>query len=80
MRLLKKYFLLLIILAASVVADAQQDISASWGSRDTLVMPVVNYQGEFLPYRELENVYVSKMSPDELARALAAYQRLRNAV
>jgi hypothetical protein len=83
MRLLKKYFLLHIIIAFSATANAQKDgvsITLPWGVRDTMIVPVVNYEGEFIPYRELDNVYVSKLSPEELAKALAAYQRLRNAV
>jgi hypothetical protein len=83
MRVFKKYFFLLILMAGSVMAKAQHDdggIKLPWGVRDTLIMPVVKYEGEFIPYRELENVNVSKLSPEELAQAMAAYQRLRNAV
>ena len=33
-----------------------------------------------MPYKELEMVYVSNLSPDKLAKYLEAYNRLRNAV
>ncbi|TCJ19388.1 DUF4294 domain-containing protein [Flaviaesturariibacter flavus] len=73
-------------LAATAVANAQPADSAhaqakpTWGERDTIIVSVINYEGELLPYRELDNVYVSRMSPERLAKAIAAYNRLRNAV
>jgi hypothetical protein len=78
-----------IIIAATVLFSssfiyAQKEfntsINMSTGGRDTLYVPVVHYEGEYLPYRELENVYVSKLNEAELAKAIAAYNRLRNAV
>jgi benzoyl-CoA reductase/2-hydroxyglutaryl-CoA dehydratase subunit BcrC/BadD/HgdB len=83
MKDLKKYQLSLFFVIASFAANAQNgstSITLPWGIRDTIFMPVVNYNGEFLPYRELDNVYVSKLSPEQLAEAIAAYNRLRNAV
>jgi benzoyl-CoA reductase/2-hydroxyglutaryl-CoA dehydratase subunit BcrC/BadD/HgdB len=83
MKILKKYQLFVLLMSASFAASAQNaatSITLPWSIRDTIIMPVVNYQGEFLPYRELENVYVSKLSPEQLAQILAAYNRLRNAV
>ena len=38
------------------------------------------YNGEQIPYRELPMVYVSKLPPEKLAKVVAAYNRLRNAV
>jgi hypothetical protein len=38
------------------------------------------YNGESMPYRELEMVYVSNLSPDKLAKYIEGYNRLRNAV
>jgi benzoyl-CoA reductase/2-hydroxyglutaryl-CoA dehydratase subunit BcrC/BadD/HgdB len=83
MKDLKKYPLSLILIIASYAANAQNgatSITLPWGIRDTILMPVVNYNGEFLPYRELDNVYISKLSPEQLAETIAAYNRLRNAV
>src|SRR5947209_18550113 len=51
-----------------------------WGPNDTIIVPAIIYNGEVLPYSELEMVYVSKLPPDKLAKVLEAYNRLRNAV
>jgi hypothetical protein len=83
MKVLKKYQLSIFLIVVSFGANAQNgstSITLPWGIRDTIFTPVVNYNGEFLPYRELDNVYVSKLSPEQLAEAIAAYNRLRNAV
>ncbi|WP_460567716.1 DUF4294 domain-containing protein [Flaviaesturariibacter terrae] len=64
--------------AASAQSDSLQH--PHWGTRDTMIVSVINYQGELLPYRELDEVYISKLSPEQLAKAIAAYNRLRNAV
>ncbi|RYY40861.1 MAG: DUF4294 domain-containing protein [Chitinophagaceae bacterium] len=45
-----------------------------------MIVSVINFQGELMPYRELSEIYISRMSPAQLARAIAAYNRLRNAV
>ncbi|RYZ24440.1 MAG: DUF4294 domain-containing protein [Chitinophagaceae bacterium] len=85
-RTVRTYLFLLVALAAAAGAQAQSADSArvaakpTWGERDTLIVSVINYEGELLPYRELDNVYVSRLPPDRLAKAIAAYNRLRNAV
>jgi hypothetical protein len=61
-------------------ADSSRNSKPGWGERDTIIVSVINYDGELIPYRELENVYISRLSPEKLARAIAAYNRLRNAV
>ena len=33
-----------------------------------------------MPYKELDNVYISNLPPDAMAKALQKYNRLRNAV
>jgi len=52
----------------------------NWGLNDTVVVAAIWYKNELLPYKELENVWVSRMSPDQLARYIAEWTRLRNAV
>jgi hypothetical protein len=79
-----------LLVITAVVASAQPAANAlnahaaaqtlPWGERDTIVVSVINYDGELIPYRELDNVYISRLSPERLARAIAAYNRLRNAV
>ncbi len=57
-----------------------QESASKWGPNDTIIVAAIIYNGESLPYKELEMVYVSNMSPDKLAKYLEAYNRLRNAV
>ena len=52
----------------------------SWGPHDTITVQAIYYNGELMPYSELEMVYISKLPPDKLEKVLAAYNRLRNAV
>lgn len=75
-------FLILLVLCISCVAHAQAPNTAtpSWGLKDTIITSIINYNGEIIPYKELEMVYVSKLPPDQLAKAIAKYNRLRNAV
>lgn len=55
-------------------------MAPTWGPKDTIISSIIKYEGEFIPYKELEMVYVSKLPPDKLAKAIAKYNRLRNAV
>lgn len=74
-------FCLLLALATGSSASAQGDsLAPRWGAHDTMIVSVVNFQGELMPYRELDEVYISRLPPAQLARAIAAYNRLRNAV
>lgn len=38
------------------------------------------YDGEWISYKELDNVYVSKLPPDQVVKVIQKYNRLRNAV
>jgi hypothetical protein len=51
-----------------------------WGPNDTLIVPAIIYEGESLPYKELEMVWVSNLPPDKLAKRIEEWSRLRNAV
>ena len=53
---------------------------SKWGPNDTLVVPAIYYDGEWMPYREMEMVYISNVSPEKLVKILQEYNRLRNAV
>ncbi len=75
--------LMLAIMAAAVCfqSNAQTNPSAGkWGPNDTLIVPAIIYQGESLPYKELEMVWVSNLPPDKLAKLIEEWNRLRNAV
>ena len=52
----------------------------NWGPNDTTVVSAIWYKNELLPYKELENVWVSNMSADKLAKYVQEWTRLRNAV
>ncbi|HVG17013.1 MAG TPA: DUF4294 domain-containing protein [Chitinophagaceae bacterium] len=76
LRLLISFILLL---GVGCVLQAQEQPS-KWGPNDTLIVSAIIYNGESMPYKELEMVYVSNMSPAKLAKYLEGYNRLRNAV
>src|SRR5215831_19757017 len=62
-------------------SKAQTDPKTSkWGPNDTLVVPAIIYEGESLPYKEMEMVWVSNLPPDKLAKYVEEWSRLRNAV
>lgn len=51
-----------------------------WGPNDTVTVPAVFYQNEIVNYKEQPMVWVSKLSPDKLAKFIEEWTRLRNAV
>ena len=55
-------------------------VKEPWGPKDTIIVSVINYEGELIPYGELEMVYVSNLSDRDLAKAIEKYTRLRKAV
>lgn len=62
-------------------APAQAQTKAQqFGPNDTIYSMAIIYEGELMPYKELENVYISNLPPDKLARVLEKYNRLRRAV
>jgi hypothetical protein len=52
----------------------------NWGKNDTLVVDAIWYQGEMMPYRELEMAWVSNLSDKKLTKYIEKWTRLRNAV
>ena len=76
------FFLLILFLSASQVVSAQTPpfSKPQWGKNDTIMSSVVFYEGEWVPYKELDNVNVSNLPPQAMARVLQRYNRLRNAV
>src|SRR5258705_12072316 len=49
-------------------------------TNDPLIVPAIIYEGESLPYKEMEMVWVSNLPPDKLAKFIEEWSRLRNAV
>src|SRR5215208_4200087 len=78
------FSLLILIFLGLSKSQAQTSLPgpdrSKWGTNDTLVVPAIYYDGEWMPYRELEMVYVSNVSPEKLVKILQEYNRLRNAV
>ena len=60
--------------------QSKDDKVPEWGPKDTIIVNIINYAGEIMPYKELENVYVSNLPPNKLAQVITKYNRLRNAV
>ena len=80
-------FLLYILFFTIIFSFSRQGYSQSaegkipgWGPKDTIIVSIINYAGEVMPYKELENVYVSSLPPHKLAKVIEKYNRLRNAV
>lgn len=81
MKPLVKYFVFTLFCACLAgYARAQSTVKQEFGRNDTIYVTGIYYQGELMPYKELENVYVSNLSQDQLAKVVEKYNRLRNAV
>lgn len=51
-----------------------------WGVNDTIVVPAIFYQNEIVNFKEEPMVWISRLSPDKLAKYIEEWTRLRNAV
>ncbi len=51
-----------------------------WGPNDTVLVPAIFYQNEIINYKEEQMVWISKLSPEKLAKFIEEWSRLRNAV
>jgi hypothetical protein len=57
-----------------------EERSKKWGPNDTILVDAIWYQREMMSYKEEPNIWVSKLSPDQLQKYIAEWTRLRNAV
>lgn len=73
-------FFSILFLSFTVGMVQGQSNESKWGPNDTIIVSAIIYNGESMPFKELEMVYVSNLSPDKLAKYIEAYNRLRNAV
>ncbi len=82
LRLPSSIFIFSLFITCSVQGFAQvpNNKISDWGPNDTIIVSSINYAGEIMPYKELENVYVSNLPPNKLAQVITKYNRLRNAV
>jgi hypothetical protein len=78
-----RYFYILILfsgLAQGSIAQLSRPDRSQWGPNDTIRVPAVFYNNEWLPYGEMDMVYVSNVSQKKLKKIVQEYDRLRNAV
>ena len=68
------------LLSINFQLKAQTDTKSKWGQNDTLIVQAIVYEGEQMPYKEMDMVWVTKMSEKQLAKYLEEWNRLRNAV
>jgi hypothetical protein len=61
------------------VAPAQAP-SVELGKNDTILTGAILYQGDTIPFRELADVYIFDGTPEQYARMVERWTRLRNAV
>jgi hypothetical protein len=59
---------------------AQQSPSSKYGPNDTLIVPIYVYNGDTLPSRTLEMVWVTTKMPEAMRKRLEEWTKLRNAV
>ena len=52
----------------------------NWGANDTVIVSAIWYEGQLLPYRELDMAWVSNMSQRKFEKYKQEWNRLRNAV
>jgi len=69
-----------ILVLTSMVASAQQSINSRYGRNDTLLVPICVYNGDTIPARTMEMVYVSAPMTKAMYRRIEEWTRLRNAV
>jgi benzoyl-CoA reductase/2-hydroxyglutaryl-CoA dehydratase subunit BcrC/BadD/HgdB len=74
------FFLLLLLFCKQALSQVPDSVYKKWGPNDTLMVMAIIYGGESMPYKELENVYISNLTGEALAQAIQKYNRLRNAV
>src|SRR5208282_2619370 len=81
----KKYLLLTFILVPLLLTGTRTlaqrtPASPQYGPNDTLLVPIYVFQGDTIPARTLEMVWVSGRMTNGMRKRLAEWTRLRNAV
>lgn len=80
---MRRLLTLLLMISLSTLAGYAQEITSAgskWGPKDTIIVKAIIIDGESYPYSELEPVYLTNGSREKMEKAIAAYNRLRNAV
>jgi len=79
-RLLSFIIMFFLLLGFTHKAYAQANKFPQLGVNDTIRVNTVFYDNEWIPYGEMPMVYITNGSYDKMAKMLAEYNRLRNAV
>jgi hypothetical protein len=75
------YFLVIFsVLTLGTKSSLAQNNSSKYGPYDTLLVPIYVYNGDTLPMRTLEMVWVTAKMPAGMRKRLEEWTRLRNAV
>ena len=72
--------MLLVLLGFTHRVAAQTNQPFKFGPNDTIKVATVYYDNEWIPYSQMQMVYVTNGSYDKMAKILDEYNRLRNAV
>ena len=80
MRFLLFAFLFCTIGLGQLHAQDSTSTASRWGRNDTIIVKALIVDGVSYPYSELEPVYLTNGPREQMAKQLAAYNRLRNAV
>jgi hypothetical protein len=69
-----------LMLAIVSAAFSQETNNAEHGANDTLIVPIIVYNGDTIPARTLENCWVFAPMPPAMRARLREWTRLRNAI
>ena len=73
-------FLLVCFVVTTLMFSTVASAQSRYGPNDTLLVPIIVYNGDTMTYREMDMVYVfAKMTPEQQER-YKKWTRLRNAV
>ena len=64
---------------------SMKQVAKDWGPNDTILVSAIWYGEDYdsfkmMPYKVEDNIWISKLSPEKLAKVIKEWTRLRNAV
>ena len=74
------FFLFFSVLFCGTIHAFGQNSSSKYGPNDTLLVPIYVYNGDTLPMRTLEMVWINARMPEAMRKRLEELTKLRNAV
>ncbi len=81
---MRRFFSILIVfvflLGFGSEASAQTNVRTKFGVNDTIRVAAIFYNNEWMPYSEMQMVYITNGDYNKIAKVLDEYNRLRNAV